>query len=155
MVNQQEIETFVVSELEGTEHFLVEIEFVPGSKISIYADSFESFTIDDCMELSRSLKKKFGEELDDYDIMVSSAGIDRPFKTMKQYHKNIGKEVKVVMLDGKSVSGILNQVQENAIFVEELPKPAKKGMKISKTAVSKMHELPYERIKETKRVINF
>lgn len=155
MVNQQEIESFVVSEFEGTEHFLVELDFVPGSKLSIYADSFEFFTIDDCMDLSRALKKKFGEELDEYDIMVSSAGMDRPFKTMKQYHKNLGKEVKVVLLDGKSVIGNLNKVQENVIFVEEMPKPAKKGMKISKSAVSKMHELPYEQIKETKRIINF
>lgn len=155
MVNQQEIESFVVSELEGTEHFLVELDFVPGSKLSIFVDSFEFFTIDDCMDLSRALKKKFGEELDEYDIMVSSSGMDRPFKTMKQYHKNLGKEVKVVMNDGKSIIGVLNQIQENSIFVEEMPKPAKKGMKVSKTAVSKMHEVSLDQIKETKRIINF
>ena len=155
MITQQELEAFVSEELVDTDHFLVELDFVPNSKIEIYVDSFDYFTIEDCMELSRAMKKKFGERLDAYDIVVSSAGMDRPFKTMKQYHKNIEKEVKVLLTDGKSVSGLLKQVGEDMIILEEAPKAPKKGMKISKNAVAKLHEVAYSQIKETKSIIIF
>lgn len=155
MVTQEKIEEIVNSHLEGTEHFLTEIDLTPGGQLAVYVDSFQYFTLDDCAALMRVIRKEFGEQLDNFDIVVSSAGMDRPFKSMKQYHKNLNKEVKVVTFDGKSISGVLSKVGEDSVVVEEAPKPPKKGMKVSKSAEPVKHEIAFNTIKETKRIINF
>lgn len=155
MITLEKIEEIVNSHLEGTEHFLTEIDLSPAGQLSVYVDSFEYFTLDDCASLMRVIRKEFGEALDNYDLTVSSAGMDRPFKSMKQYHKNLNREVKVVTFEGKSISGILSKIGDESVFVEEAPRPAKKGMKVSAKAAPLMHEIAFNNIKETKRIINF
>ena len=60
-------------------------------------------TINDCVAINRELSSLL--DLEDpipsrYTLEVSSPGLDRPFKTARDYRKAIGKPVKVVTLDG-------------------------------------------------------
>lgn len=153
MITAETIEKAVEGILAGTPHFLTEVEITPMGKICVYIDSFEKFTIDDCAKVNRLLRKEFGESLDDYDLTVSSAGMDRAFKSMKQYHKNLDREISVLTQTGNKIEGFLKRITENGIELQETPKPGKKGMPVKKGAASKIHEIPFSEIKETKRVI--
>lgn len=155
MITVELIEKAVDAKLEGTPHFLTEVDITAAGKIFVYIDSFEKFSIDDCITINRGLRKEFEEALDDYDLTVSSAGMDRAFKHMKQYHKNLDREISVLTLDGNKIEGVLKKVTGDGIELEELPKPAKKGMPVKKNAQAKTHEINFSQIKEAKRVITF
>lgn len=155
MITESKIEEAVNRLLQGTPHFLTEIEITPLGKVFVFIDSFEKFSLEDCITVNRGLRKEFGESMDDFDLTVSSAGMDRPFKTMKQYHKNLDREISVLRNDGKKTEGILSRVTDEGIELTEMPKPAKKGMPLKKGAEPTLHVIHFSEIKEAKRVITF
>lgn len=155
MITGETIEKAVLAKLEGTPHFLTEVDITAAGKIYVYIDSFEKFSIEDCITINRALRKEFGEALDEFDLTVSSAGMDRAFKHMQQYHKNIDREIAVITEDGQKREGVLKRVTDEGIELLELPKPAKKGMPVKKNAEPKTHEINFSQIKEAKRVITF
>src|SRR5690625_6779527 len=55
---------------------------------------------------------------------VSSPGLDRPLKLVRQYHNNIGRDLKVWLEDGTTVRGMLLDVNEDQIVLK-----IKKGRK--------------------------
>ena len=60
-------------------------------------------TIDDCVTINRELSSLL--DLEDpipsrYTLEVSSPGLDRPFKTERDYRKALGKRVRVVTVEG-------------------------------------------------------
>jgi len=66
--------------------------------IQVLVDTDEGITIARCSEISRQL----GSELDTqniinvpYELEVSSPGIEKPLKFLRQYKKNIGRKYKV------------------------------------------------------------
>lgn len=155
MITGELIEKAVDAKLEGTSHFLTEVDVTATGKIYVYIDSFEKFGIDDCVTVNRALRKEFGEALDEYDLTVSSAGMDRAFRHMKQYHKNLDREVAVVLEDGQKLEGLLTRVTDEGIELLEVPKVPKKGMVSKKKTEPKTHAINFSQIKETKRVITF
>lgn len=155
MITGELIEKAVEAKLEGTPHFLTEVDITAAGKIYVYIDSFEKFSIEDCISINRALRKEFGESLDEFDLTVSSAGMDRAFKHMQQYHKNLDREISVVTLEGQKLEGVLKRVTEDGIELLEMPKPPKKGMPVKKNAEPKSHEINFSQIKEAKRVITF
>ncbi len=67
--------------------------------LRVFIDKKEGVSIDDCTNVSREISALF--DVEDpipraYVLEVSSPGIDRPFKGLKDYKKQIGKTVRVV-----------------------------------------------------------
>ena len=74
-----------------------------------------------------------------YTLNVSSPGLDRPFKTERDFERNLGKEVEIKLfapLKGKKfLEGVLTAFNENTVTVnigEELKLPRNKIAKINK-----------------------
>ena len=74
-----------------------------------------------------------------YTLNVSSPGLDRPFKTDRDFERNLGKEVEIKLfapLKGKKfLEGVLTAFDENTVTVnigEELKIPRNKIAKINK-----------------------
>lgn len=74
-----------------------------------------------------------------YTLNVSSPGLDRPFKTDRDFERNLGKEVEIKLfapLKGKKfLEGVLTAFDENTVTVnigEELKLPRNKIAKINK-----------------------
>ncbi len=86
----------------------------------------EGITIDDCERVSKDLNNDMEFQAivkGEYDIEVSSPGVERDLKSLKEYKIFVGKEVKIVMdkeIDNnKWISGILRGVNEgNEVLVE-------------------------------------
>ena len=90
-------------------------------------------SLDDCVELSRIFEQKFDREKEDYSLTVGSAGLDQPFKVLKQYVKAIGTEVQVLLRDGRKLKGVLTGASENEIRLKYTAREAVEGRKRKET----------------------
>ena len=84
----------------------------------------------------------------DFSLELSSPGLDEPLKLHRQYLKNVGRFVEVVMLDGSKAEGKLLSATDEEIVVEEIKGKGKK-------ATTVLHTLPFSQIKTTKIQIKF
>src|SRR6266516_3244503 len=101
-VNRKAIENFLnVLLKESTEIFLVELQVSPANDIKVFLDTDTGITIEKCIRINRALYKKIEEEFPDgnFSLEVSSPGVDEPLKIKRQYKKNVGRMVEVVMHD--------------------------------------------------------
>ena len=154
MINKAQIENLISEKLAEKECFLVELVINEGNDISIEIDSFNGVAITDCVEVSKSLEGNLDREEEDFQLNVSSAGLDKPLRVRGQYEKNIGREVKVVLQDKCKITGELKEVNENDILVEHSFKEKVEGKK-KKQIIVKKELIPVENIKETTIIISF
>ena len=116
-------------------------------KLRVFLDGDKGVTIDQCVEISRKLAKRLDEEdliKDAYQLEVSSAGIDQPLQLLRQYHRNVGRMVKVFKTDGKEVKGTLVSVNEREIAIE-----------IKNKKVTEMSTILFQDIQHTKVLVTF
>ena len=139
--------------LEGnTDCFLVDIRVKPTNNIRVALDADAGISIEKCISFNRRLYKQI-EELalypdGDFSLEVSSPGLDEPLKMYRQYVKNTGRNVEVLLNDGTLTLGKLTAVSENEIVVEET-----RGKNKKKEVIQ--HTIPFDNIKSTKIQIVF
>lgn len=140
--------------LASSGNYLVDVEIQPGNVIIVEIDNDEAVCIDDCVELSRFIEEHLDRNSEDFELEVGSAGITSPFKILRQYQKNIGKEVEVLLASGMKLTGILKSADENGIVltVEKQVKPEGAKRKIT---VEEDLAYTYNEIKSTKYLIRF
>ena len=147
------IEEFVRNIIEKSENlFLVDVASAAGNKITVLLDGDNGITIDDCTAINKALYK-FIEETElfadaNFSLEVSSPGVDRPLQLVRQYKKNIGRKVAVVMNDGTKLEGVLTNVNYENIIIEE---KTGKGNKISMKSTT----ILFNQIKHTTVLITF
>ena len=80
---------------------VVEVEFKQGKNpsMTVFIDKEEGIDLDTCEKVHRAIDEPL-DEIDPtygvpYTLNVSSLGLDRPFKTDRDFERNIGKEVEV------------------------------------------------------------
>ena len=83
-----------------------------------------------------------------FSLEVSSPGLDEPLKLLRQYKKNIGRDVEVTMNDDVKKEGKLTAVTEQSITIEYTEGKGKKS-------IVKTEELPFDAVKQTKIQIKF
>jgi len=126
----------IVEEHLPADHFVVEISYKPSyksQKLSIVLDADLGVSIDTCALISRKVGYYLEQENtieEAYNLDISSPGADAPFTDIRQYKKNIGREVKVVLPEKVVKIGILEEVLEDeSIVLHQIIKPADKGKK--------------------------
>ena len=148
MIDKDKLQQEVEQKLEGTDNFLVDIRIRSGNRIMLLLDSDTNINIDDCIAVSRHIESVFPREEEDYDLTVSSSGIDQPYKLLRQYIKNIGREVEVTHTDGSTFTGKLVAADEQKISVY-------RKVKVKKVETEETRDIPFDQIKQTKEVISF
>lgn len=130
-----------------TAYFLVEIKIKPTNNVKVFLDGDQGVTIEKCISWNRALYRKIEETNlfpnGDFSLEVSSPGVDEPLKLYRQYKKNTGRPVEVILKDGMKVTGKMIDVQEDAITVEET-----KGKNKKKEVIN--HVFLFDNIKSTK-----
>ena len=136
--------------------YIVALNIGSGNQISLELDREEgSISIEDCMSVSRNIEHNLDREEEDFSLEVSSAGIDQPFRALKQYKKNIGKDVKVQTVEhSKKIEGVLTFADEEKIKIETKEKKRLEGRK-KKVWVTEELEFKHNEIKETKLILSF
>ena len=80
--------------------FIVEISITPSFIINLEIDKIEGYVaIEDCVSVSRNVEHNLDREDQDFELHVSSAGLDKPLRVLAQYTKNIGKEITIKLQD--------------------------------------------------------
>ena len=132
--------------------FIVDVKLQSNGKLIILVDGDNGIGIDDCVAISRHVGFHLEEENvieTAYNLEVSSPGVDAPLKFLRQYIKNIGRNLAIKMADGTKREGKLSGLTEDAIIIEE--KIKEKG----KRAETVESVIPIEQITETKVLISF
>ncbi|MEX2484423.1 MAG: ribosome assembly cofactor RimP [Brumimicrobium sp.] len=157
MISKKKIEALALERIEELDKglFIVEIKISSSNVIQVEIDAEEgNVAIEDCVSVSRNIEHNLDREEQDFELQVSSAGLDKPFRVVKQYIKNIGQDVKVKLKEGGKLEGVLINADEEKFEVETTRKERLSGKKKKETVVEK-HTFNYGDIKETKIVISF
>ncbi|OAV72442.1 Ribosome maturation factor RimP [Bacteroidales bacterium Barb6] len=154
MIDKQKVVRLAEEGIAVTTHFLTDVTVTPDNVIVVEIDNDKAVGIDDCAALSRFIESRLDRDAEDYELEVGSAGVTSPFKVFRQYVKNIGNEVEVLLKKGVKLTGILKAADEQGIVlaVEKQVKP--EGAK-RKEIVQEEHTYIYEEIKYTKYLIRF
>src|ERR1051326_8581981 len=141
---EQKVEALISPDPDS---FLVEVRIRPGNNIKIFIDSDQGMSIDKLARYNKSLYKQI-EESDffpngDFSLEISSPGLEEPLKLHRQYLKNVGRRIEVVLKNGVKIEGKLSSATANEIVLEE-----EKGNKKVKEVV--LHTISYNDIKTTK-----
>lgn len=154
MITTAQIREIIEETLQEKECFVVQLDVLEGNKISLEIDSLNGIVVADCVAFNKAIESKLDREVEDFELLVSSPGLDKPFRVVDQYYKNIGREVKVVRIEGEVIKGELTKVEEEAITVTFSYKERIEGRKKKQTIV-KEERIPFNNIKETTIIISF
>ena len=154
MIEKAVVTQLVEEHLQASNSYLVDVAIKPGNYIVVEIDSDDSVSIDDCVAMSQYIEAHLDRDVEDYELEVGSAGITSPFKVLRQYQKNIGNEVEMLLKSGTKKVGVLIAVDISGatISVEKKVKP--EGAK-RPVMVTEEEKYPFEEIKYTKYLIRF
>ncbi|MDD5570426.1 MAG: ribosome assembly cofactor RimP [Bacteroidales bacterium] len=149
MFSTENVKNIVEEKIKESDKFIVDIKILSNNKILISLDSDENITIGECAEISRFIEAKLNRDNEDFELEVSSPGLNHPFKVFRQYLKNINKDVSVIGYDGIKRTGKLLKADENGIEIEVVKNQTKNKIN------TEIQNIPYKLIKETKSFIKF
>lgn len=135
--------------LQNTDKYVVDLQVKPGNIIAVTIDGDTPVTIVDCIQLSKFIESKLDREIEDFDLKISSFGAEKPFKMIRQYRKNIGRDVEIIMEDDTIVKGKLLDIADEKIKI----KPAGKKKK-NETLIEELW-IDLAQIKQTKCTLSF
>jgi len=132
--------------------FIVEITVGTGNQIAVSVDSDAGISVGECVQISRHIEDSLDREVEDFSLEVSSPGLSLPLKVLRQYLKNIGREVEVVTNTGEKQKGILKTADSEGFELEISVNEKVDGKKVS---VTRSSAYQYDQIKTVKIVISF
>lgn len=125
--------------------FLVDIkESKDSRKIEVFVESDKRIKFEQCGIISRYLESYLDDDTsipENYILEVSSPGLDRPLKNLRQYSLNLGRKVDLTNASNQKFTGVIKGVKEDEITIE---------MKSGKT-----QSFLFEKIKNAKIKISF
>jgi ribosome maturation factor RimP len=150
---KQEIEQKINELLQpNPAHFLVEVRIKPTNNVKVFIDSDEGLPLSAIASYNRRLYKQLEESAlfpgGDFSLEVSSPGLDEPLRLNRQYQKNIGRFVEVLLQDATKKEGKLLEVSAEGIIIE-----TEEGK--NKKKVIKQETLLFTDIKTTKIQVKF
>ncbi|MGE6394452.1 MULTISPECIES: ribosome assembly cofactor RimP [Chryseobacterium] len=152
---RKNIETLLNDFLQTREDlFLIDLKFSAGDDITVILDGDQGVTVQDCLDASRAIEFNMDREEHDFSLQVMSAGLSEPLSIPRQFRKNIGREIEVLLTDSSEIEGELAEVDEEKItLVLRYRKPKEVGK--GKVDVEEEKEIPYSDIKKALVVLKF
>ncbi len=154
MIKADTIQKLAETKLAEGNNFIVDITVKPGNKITILLDNDNGVSINDCIAMSRHVEAGLDREVEDFELNVMSPGLSEPFKILRQYQKNIGKQIDVVTTESGKLSGKLLSATAKGIELE-IKSKEKTDPKKGKQVVINNISLTFNQIKKTTVVISF
>jgi ribosome maturation factor RimP len=118
MIEKNKIEKLVNEFIKGTGVFLVAVKVSSTNRITVLVDTMKGITIDECVAIHRHLEKNLDRNTEDFEMQVSSPGLDMPFGVIEQYYKNEDNKVEVIDIDGTRFTGSLKNVTSGGFELE-------------------------------------
>ncbi len=157
MIDRKEIEGLVEERIQELNNglYVVEMTISSTNVIRIEIDKINGgVTVSDCVSVSRNVEHNLDREKADFELHVSSAGLDKPFRHINQYIKNVGRTINVVTKDGRTIEGEIVKVADEKIILSAEEMQLLEGKK-KKEKVEVIYEIMLTEIKEANIVISF
>jgi len=148
MITKDHIRKLAETYISGTGIFLVDVRLSSTGRITVLIDRNEGLTIDDCARLSRQISNELGDEGGDYELNVSSPGLDMPLLVPRQFMKNEGRIVDVITNDGERFKGTMMNVTSGGFDL-------KMETKVRKEITETVRSFNFEDVKSVKVIISF
>lgn len=133
--------------------FLIDFKIDDANKINIVLDGDNGVNLQDCIDVSKAIDGGLDREENDFSLEVASAGVSTPLILVRQYKKNIGRNLKVKTAS-EQIEALLIAADDDGITLEWKAREPKKIGK-GKETVEKSVNLLYSEIKEATVVISF
>lgn len=123
------VETLIAPIIESNGCDLLEVEYkkkYDNMNLMVYIDKEGGVSLDDCEKVHKAIDAPL-DELDPtdgepYSLSVSSPGLDRPLKNIKDYKRNSGKGVEIALfsaIDGKKkYEGIFTSWTDDTVTID-------------------------------------
>jgi ribosome maturation factor RimP len=134
--------------------FVVECKVTPMGEVELLIDSDSAVRLEDCAALNRAIEAELDREVEDYSLMVASAGIGSELKLLRQYSKVLGNSVEVLLKDGIKLLAKLDSADEQGIAISYEEKQLVEGKKRKQT-VEVTKSYAWEDIKYVKEYLDF
>ena len=154
MIDNKKVVDIAERHLAGSDMFVVECKVSPMGDIELLIDSDTAVKLEDCAALNRAIEAELDREVEDYSLMVASAGIGSELKQLRQYKKILGSSVEVLLKDGVKVLAKLNDATESGIQISYEEKQLVEGKK-RKVTVEVTKDFAWEEIKYVKEYLDF
>ena len=129
-MNVTEIIDAIGNEIVARGCYLVEVTVSKENDVEVVIESEEGIVVlEDCVAISRYFETVFDREKEDYSLTVTSAGLDQPFKVLKQFEKAVGSKVEVSLKGGRKMVALLSAVDKDSITLTYSVKEAVEGKK--------------------------
>ena len=148
MITKDHIRKLAQEHIAGTGIFLVDVRLSSTGRITVLIDRPDGVTIDDCAMLSRQISNDLGEEGGDFELNVSSPGLDMPLLVPEQFRKNEGRMVEVITHEGDRLKGVMMNVTHGGFDL-------KSETRIKKEVTETVRSFNFEDVKSVKVIISF
>lgn len=144
-----------LQEEEFNDFFVIEVVMKGERRLEVYMDGDEGISLGKCQQISRYLESKLDENLwlgESYTLEVSSPGVKRPLKFLRQYNKHVGRKLEVKTKEGEKFVGKLRELDTDKIcliWTERI----KEGKKKRNIEIEK--EIAFENIEKAIVKISF
>ena len=157
MISKKLVAALIYERIEELDNglFVVSLNITPSNQINVELDKHVGgVSVKDCMSVSRNVEHNLDREEQDFELHVSSAGLDKGLRVFAQYQKNVGREVKVKLHEGGKVEGKMIEATPEKITIQTTRKERIEGKKKKQTIVEDL-VFDMDKVKETKIVISF
>jgi len=151
MITSETIRGRIENDLGAKGFFLIDIQVKPSGKIVVFVDNFGGITLDDCVSITQLIESKIDRNQEDYELEVSSPGLDNPLKLPFQYKKNAGRFLRVITLDGNTREGRIKEADDDKFILETVG--MKKTEKKKEENPAQFVEISYKAVKTAKLLI--
>ena len=135
--------------------YLIDVSVSKDNDIEVIIEAEEGIVdLEDCVAISRYFESRFDRETEDYSLTVTSAGLDQPFKILKQFRKAIGSKVEVQLKGGRKMIATLTAADEESITLNYMAKEAVEGKK-KKEMVEHNDRFTMEQVNSVRPYIEF
>ena len=154
-MNVSEIKDALQSELVARGCFLVDVSVSKDNDIVVTIESENGkIELDDCVALSRFFETEFDREVEDYSLTMTSAGLDQPFKVLRQFEKAVGTKVEVQLKGGKKMVALLEAADQDSVTLKYSVKEAVEGKK-KKELVEHVDRFTMDQVNSVRPFIEF
>ncbi len=151
---ENKVKTLLTKALdERKDLFLINLSISTDNQIKVVIDGDNGVLVEDCMFISRAIEHNLDKEEEDFSLEVASAGVASPLEHIRQYKKNIGRNLNIKTSQNE-FEGKLTQADDQGVLLKwkaREPKPVGKG----KVTVQKQEKILYSDIVKAKVMIKF
>lgn len=129
-MEQEKIFSVVSEAAAGRGCFVVETTASKDNDIVVTIEKENGdIDLEDCVAVNDAFLAAFDKDVEDYSLTVTSAGLDQPFKVLRQYLKAVGSAVEARFKGGRKIVGILTGADEGGVTLRYSQKEAVEGKK--------------------------